>query len=363
MSSGAQPNWIQYEFDEVYKLRRAAGVELQPDRSRRSSASAPRTSRSSTPSTARHGRRWPACRNSPRRRGSTGYTANTTVDFGGVMAKFVKLTINSNWGGVAPQTGLSEVRFFYVPVQAREPAAGDRSHGRRRRHRSELAARPRGDLAQGVPRHRSGRRGRWLRAGRDGDRAQLHPGSLWTSATTYYWKVDEVGGAGPYAGDVWSFTTQEYRGDRRLRELQRRRQPHLRYLDRRPDQQGQRLAGRIRCLAVCREDDHSRRQAVHASEVRQLGLAVCLGGRADLRLAPELDHQRGRHPVAVLPGQHAGLRGDGLRQHSHERHRHGHLGQRPTSSAMPTRPSTATARWSPASRASSTATSGPRAAS
>ena len=35
MSTGAQPNWIQYEFDKVYKLRRAVGVELQPDRSRR----------------------------------------------------------------------------------------------------------------------------------------------------------------------------------------------------------------------------------------------------------------------------------------------------------------------------------------
>ena len=27
--------------------------------------------------------------------------------------------------------------------------------------------------------------------------------------TTYYWRVDEVGGAGPYQGDVWSFTTQD----------------------------------------------------------------------------------------------------------------------------------------------------------
>jgi hypothetical protein len=58
--------------------------------------------------------------------GTPTYTANTTVDFGGAMAKFVKLTIEANWGGVAQQTGLSEVRFFYVPVQAFEPqpAAG-----------------------------------------------------------------------------------------------------------------------------------------------------------------------------------------------------------------------------------------------
>ena len=37
------------------------------------------------------------------------------------MAKFVKLTIDSNWGGMATQTGLSEVRFSYVPVQAFTP--------------------------------------------------------------------------------------------------------------------------------------------------------------------------------------------------------------------------------------------------
>ena len=34
-------------------------------------------------------------------------------------------------------------------------------------------------------------------------------GSL-SYGTTYYWKVDEIGGAGPYAGNVWSFTTQEF---------------------------------------------------------------------------------------------------------------------------------------------------------
>ncbi len=35
------------------------------------------------------------------------------------------------------------------------------------------------------------------------------PGAL-TFGTTYYWKVDEIGGSGPYAGNVWSFTTQEF---------------------------------------------------------------------------------------------------------------------------------------------------------
>jgi len=45
--------------------------------------------------------------------GQNGYTHNTVVSFGGVPAQFVKLTIEKNWG-VAPQTGLSEVRFFSI---------------------------------------------------------------------------------------------------------------------------------------------------------------------------------------------------------------------------------------------------------
>jgi len=28
--------------------------------------------------------------------------------------------------------------------------------------------------------------------------------------TTYFWKVNELGGSGPYEGEVWSFTTQEF---------------------------------------------------------------------------------------------------------------------------------------------------------
>ena len=51
-----------------------------------------------------------------------GYAHNTTVDMGGVMAQYVKLTPKSNWSMVGlKQCGLSEVRFFYVPVEARAP--------------------------------------------------------------------------------------------------------------------------------------------------------------------------------------------------------------------------------------------------
>ncbi|GAF92474.1 unnamed protein product, partial [marine sediment metagenome] len=43
--------------------------------------------------------------------GSASYTANTVVDFGGTMAKYVRLWIHDNYG-LMPQYGLSEVRFI-----------------------------------------------------------------------------------------------------------------------------------------------------------------------------------------------------------------------------------------------------------
>ncbi len=53
--------------------------------------------------------------------GAAGHAADTTIDFGGAAAKYVKITANTNWGGKVTQYGLSEVRFLEIPVRAREP--------------------------------------------------------------------------------------------------------------------------------------------------------------------------------------------------------------------------------------------------
>jgi len=53
--------------------------------------------------------------------GASDYAHNTTVDFGSVGAKYVRLTTNSNWGGLLDLYGLSEVRFLYIPVDAKKP--------------------------------------------------------------------------------------------------------------------------------------------------------------------------------------------------------------------------------------------------
>ena len=53
----------------------------------------------------------------PRLPGDANYVHKAPpCDFGGVTAKQLKLNILSNWGGLN-QAGLSEVRFFHVPVR------------------------------------------------------------------------------------------------------------------------------------------------------------------------------------------------------------------------------------------------------
>jgi hypothetical protein len=194
--------WIQYAFDRAYKLdqmrvwnsnqliesflgfgAKGVTIEFSPD-----------------------GTTWKILGDFEfaRAPGAANYAANTTVDFQGAMAQAVKLTIQSNWGGVVPQYGLSEVRFFAVPVAAREPspAAGA----------ADIA--PQATLS-------------W-RAGREAGSHQVFLGTdadnLPLAATvqtpsyeadvnldeTYYWKVDEVNEAkdpATWAGEVWSFST------------------------------------------------------------------------------------------------------------------------------------------------------------
>ena len=134
-----------------------------------------------------------------------------TVDFGGVAVQFVKLTIASNWGGLLPQTGLSEVRFYAVPVAAREPQPAP----------GATAVNPQVTLS-------------W-RAGREAashkvyisDDQQAVAGGTAPAATAsspeyetslllnkvYYWKVTEVNDAEAiksWDSSVWSFTTNEF---------------------------------------------------------------------------------------------------------------------------------------------------------
>ncbi len=200
-----EPLYIQYEFDRVYKLHQLLvwnynvqfevilgfglkGVNVQY---------------------SENGADWTALGDVEfaKATASPAYTANTTVEFEGVPAKYVRLTVNSGWGTMG-QYGLSEVRFTYVPVQAREPVPADGA--------ADVSVA--GALA-------------W-RAGREAASHQVYlatdPESLALAGTvgtssytpdslnlgaTYYWRVDEVNEAeatSVWVGDLWSFTAQEF---------------------------------------------------------------------------------------------------------------------------------------------------------
>ncbi len=128
LSTGMQPNWIQYQFDKTYKL-----WDLKVWNSNQLIESfLGFGAKDVTVEYSTDGTTWTTLDNVPqfaRAPAWPGYAANTTVSFGGVMAQYVKLTINSSWGGMSAVTGLAEVRFSYVPVQARAPQPANGATG------------------------------------------------------------------------------------------------------------------------------------------------------------------------------------------------------------------------------------------
>jgi len=212
LSSAVDPNvaWIQYEFDRIHKLYqlwvwnynssvepvigfgvKEAAIEYSID-----------GTNWATLGTTHEFARGP---------GAASYAPNTTVDLDGVAAKYVKITANSNWGGIVHQYGLSEVRFLYIPVWAREPSPDSGAT----------------DVDVDVTLS--------FRAGREAAKHDVYlstdeqavidgtaPVMTVTSpsyapsldlAGTYYWRIDEVNDVETpttWQGDIWSLSTQEY---------------------------------------------------------------------------------------------------------------------------------------------------------
>ncbi len=209
--TGPQPTWIEFQFDKTYELHQmwvwnsnqslepVLGLGIKDVSIEYSVNGTDYTTLGTTHTFAR----------AP---GVPDYAHNTTVDLSGVAAKYVKLTTNSNWGGILNQYGLSEVRFFYIPVHAREPYP-------------DLGATDVDvDVTLGF---RAGRRAakhdvyfsdRW-EAVADGTAAvttvtetSYGPLSL-DLGRTYYWRVDEVNEAetpATWQGELWDFRAQEY---------------------------------------------------------------------------------------------------------------------------------------------------------
>jgi hypothetical protein len=202
-SAGILPNWIQYEFDKTYRLHEL----LVWNSNQLIESFMGFGAKSVTIETSLDGTTWTPVSNVPefaKAPGSAGYAAGTTVSLGGAEARFVKLTINTNWGGIAPQTGLSEVRFSYVPVQARAPQPAAAATGVA--VDTDLKWRPGREAASHAVSF--GTDPNALAPAKTVTEHSFTPDSL-TFGTKYYWRVDEVNAA-TYPGELWSFTTQEY---------------------------------------------------------------------------------------------------------------------------------------------------------
>ncbi len=212
-TAGPQPAWIEYQFDKAYKLREmwvwnqnqvtesAIGYGFRDVSIEYSVDGIGYTTLGTTHEFAQ----------AP---GVPDNEHDTTVDLGGLTAKYVRLTANGNWnlGGWLNQYGLSEVRFFYVPVNPREPSP------------DSGAADVHPDVILGW---RAGREAATHNVYLSADEQAVIDGT--TSAetvtdasysplpldlgTTYYWRVDEVNAVetpAMWQGDIWSFSTLEY---------------------------------------------------------------------------------------------------------------------------------------------------------
>ncbi len=205
MSTGVQPDWIQYEFDKLYKLHQL----LVWNSNQLIEAFLGFGAKKVKIETSVDGTAWTPLANVPefaKATGMPGYAANTIVNFGGLEAKFVKLTIETNQGGMAPQSGLAEVRFLYIPVQAHGPRPATAATGVR--VDDSLNWRPgreAGSHKVFFGTDQAAVAGGTASAKTVADHS-FSPGSL-NLATTYYWKVDEVNTV-TYPGEVWSFTTE-----------------------------------------------------------------------------------------------------------------------------------------------------------
>jgi len=135
------------------------------------------------------------------------------VDMGLTLARYVRLNIVNNWGGLLPQYGVAEVQFYSLPTQARTPVPASGS--------ADV-------LPDAVVTWRAGREAGQHTIYLSMDSNAVADGSAQSVSSninsldlgsldlelgqTYYWRVDEVNDAETPAittGEVWSMSTSD----------------------------------------------------------------------------------------------------------------------------------------------------------
>jgi hypothetical protein len=210
VKGGKLPAWIQYDFDKVYRLDQMWVWNHNTTYEDQLGYGADQVTITYTSD----GSTWQPLGNFEFNQGVSmdGYAHNTTIPFTGVAAKSVRITITSSWQHPS-QTGLSEVRFYYVPTYAREPQPATAS----------VSINPTTTSLSWKPGREAVSHSIFLGTDANAVKAGAVASVASTAAkytpaglelgTTYYWRVDEVNNAASpktWTGDVWSFSTPDY---------------------------------------------------------------------------------------------------------------------------------------------------------
>jgi hypothetical protein len=208
--TGLDESWIQYEFDRPHKLH-----ALQVWNSNQTIESFIGFGiKEAIIETSIDGTAWtpvPNVEPFAKAPGLPMYTPNTTVDLSGIVARYVKV-IPQSAHGTTGQTGLSEVRFLTIPMEAREPNPVDHATvdgldvllvwraGREAAAHDVLFNVDRDVVANGS-------------AAVATVSEASYPADSLAYGQTYYWQIVEVNNVEApaiYAGPIWSFTISPY---------------------------------------------------------------------------------------------------------------------------------------------------------
>jgi hypothetical protein len=205
--NAAPPTWIQYEFPGVYKVDHV----LVWNSNQAMELDFGLGVKDATIEYSTDGNTWTTLGDVELEQGTGAPLSPQSVDLGGIVAKYVKLTITSNWGGVFKQYSLSEVRFYSVPVAAREPSPDD----------GDTGVNPQVTLSW-----RAGREAASHQVYLSTDEQAVLGGAADVVTTSeprreisldlgqsYFWKVVEVNSVedpASWEGEVWTFATAEY---------------------------------------------------------------------------------------------------------------------------------------------------------
>ncbi|MFC1764787.1 LamG-like jellyroll fold domain-containing protein [Planctomycetota bacterium] len=198
------PASLEYRFDQVYMLH---GVEIW-NANQYGEADVGIGVKDMTIETSTDGTTWRTLGDYvvPQGPGQPGYGPNPLINFNGILAKYVRLVLKSNWKGALEQYSLSEVRFSTIPVLARNPQPESGATG------VDPAVLLQWTAGRLAAEHQ-------VRLGSDindlplSDRvtvSQFDTGPLDLQlGQTYYWRIDEVNEAKvptTHEGNAWNFS-------------------------------------------------------------------------------------------------------------------------------------------------------------